>query len=124
MKSKMIKKADLILVVTVLMVSFLFLLLRNTGDSNPVATVTVDGTVVDTIELANIQENQVKSYLDGAVKLQVSKNEIQFHYSNCKSKTCVKTGVLRKNGDTAVCLPNKVLVCVKADGEKSQFQTF
>lgn len=124
MKNKIIKRADLILIVGILLASSLFLLLKNGNNLNPVATVTISGSVVDTIKLSEVGKSEIKSYLDGEVQLLVSKNEISFHHSSCKSQTCVNTGVLQKNGDTAACLPNKVLVSVNTEGQKGGFQTF
>lgn len=45
--------------------------------------------------------------------IRVEKGRIKFEEANCPDKICVHTGWLTNNGDLAVCMPNKVLVCIE-----------
>ena len=42
--------------------------------------------------------------------------------ADCPDKLCVKQHAISSNGETIVCLPNKVVVEIE-DGESSQFDT-
>ena len=53
-------------------------------------TVTIDGSVRNTIEI------------DG--------RSVRFSESTCPDQVCVRTGTLTRAGQTAVCLPNRVIV--------------
>ena len=53
-------------------------------------TVTIDGNVQNVIEI------------DGRT--------IRFSKSTCPDQVCVRTGALTRSGQTAVCLPNRVIV--------------
>lgn len=53
-------------------------------------TVTIDGNVQNVIEI------------DGRT--------IRFSESTCPDQVCVRTGTLTRSGQTAVCLPNRVIV--------------
>lgn len=124
MKNNLLKKADVILIAVILGVLAIFLMSQSTESKNMVATISIDGKIVDTIDLSTVDENHIKSYLDGDVQLEIGKDKIAFLSSSCHSQICVDTGILDKSGDTAVCLPNKVLVTVKGTGSKNQFQTY
>jgi hypothetical protein len=43
----------------------------------------------------------------------VEKGRIRFEKSDCPNQICVNSGWLDKNGNIAVCLPNKVIVSVE-----------
>mgnify|MGYP001028459574 FL=1 len=53
-------------------------------------TITIDGSVTNTIEI------------DG--------RSVRFSQSTCPDQVCVRTGTLTRSEQTAVCLPNRVIV--------------
>ncbi len=104
---------------TVLIVGALFCagsLLRPDRDGAVVATVTLDNQEVLTVDLQGA-EDQEFSILDKTGKditFQIKDHAIRFLHSDCPDKICVNTGFLRKDGDIATCLPNKVILTVSA----------
>lgn len=74
--------------------------------------ITQDGNLVLEIKLSLIREPV--DYLiygkDGNIVVHLSSDEVYIKESPCEDQICVKTGVLKKVGDGAVCLPNRVVV--------------
>ena len=92
MKRKLISRRDLILFALIgvlILLSVLIPKIINGGEKY--VTVTIDG---DT-------------------------GEAYFLESDCKDKTCIKSGKLKNSGDVSACLPNKTVLSVK--GEKTSF---
>ena len=86
-----------------------------------VAVVEQDGAVVRRIDLDR-QARDEEIDLGGPyhVKLLAEPGAISFLSSDCRDKTCVRTGKLTKPGQTAVCLPARISVRLES-GEKAAF---
>lgn len=93
---------------------FLFPLLNS--DEGATAVVWHNGEQVTEIDLSAVRESYELTV--GGCVLSVSRGEIRFLSADCPDGLCVKSGALSKNGDTAACLPNKVVV--KIENRKTQ----
>lgn len=116
--NKLIKKADIILIVLLLLVCAA-LLIPKQFDKTPVkAVVYKDGKVVKEIDLSSVKE-PYDFDLGSTPKavLKVENGSICYSYADCHDKLCINSGKLSKPGDTAACLPSKTLVVI--EGEKS-----
>ncbi len=71
-----------------------------------------------TAELDKVNETTVFSPVDG-VEIEISKDGIRFVSSTCKSQQCVNCGLLTKAGQSAVCIPNKVMITLTSSGSNS-----
>ena len=69
-----------------------------------------DGTVVKTIALTDTVQETVT--VEGAVTnhIQVTAEGVRFAESDCPDQVCVRSGLLTRAGQSAVCLPNRVIV--------------
>jgi len=78
------------------------------------AVITQNRRLVERIELDNVSESRIIK-LGGKYNeiIIVEKGRIKFKEADCPDKICVKTGWLEKPGDTAVCLPNRVVVKIE-----------
>jgi hypothetical protein len=58
--------------------------------------------------------------LDGAYhdKIRAEKGKIRFIEADCPDKVCVHTGWLTKAGQTAACIPNRVLIKIVGESEQ------
>ena len=74
------------------------------------AVIQYDGKTVKTVSLTEDQEFSLKE--DPTVHFQVKDGAIAFVDSSCPDKICEHTGFLSKSGQTAACLPKKVLLKV------------
>lgn len=50
--------------------------------------------------------------IDGSVQniIEIDDRTVRFSESTCPDKVCIRTGTLTRAGQTAVCLPNRVIV--------------
>lgn len=79
-----------------------------------VAIIKVNGAILYRIDLEDVKESWdiVLSDNSGEV-IRVEKGRIRFLSADCPDNLCVKSGWLSKKGDTAVCLPNRVLIKIE-----------
>lgn len=111
MMKKFIKKGDIIIIVCVLVICALMFLPRLFNKSGTlVATVYENGEITHEIELDKITESY-ELKINGGVLL-LENGAVSYIEADCPDKICVKTGTLRKGGDTASCVPNKTVVKV------------
>lgn len=110
------KKSDGILIGAALLCALLCLLPRLfRSDASPVAVVTSDGDVVAEIVLDGAQERTIRV---GGVTVFVKDGEIGFLESDCPDKICVRTGALRRAGESAACVPNRVAIVIRGEKRK------
>lgn len=112
-----IKKGDVVLIVSLgLICVLLFALPLFSADKAAVAAVWHNGEKIQEIDLSTVNESYELTV--GGCVLLVEEGSIRFSDADCPDKLCVRSGKLSKNGDTAACVPNKVVVVIE-NGEKS-----
>ena len=77
-----------------------------------IAQVSVDGAVVETLDLSKDTEITVTSSNGGTNHLIVKDGEIWCSEASCPDKVCVHQGKKHLNSDTIVCLPNQMIVTI------------
>ena len=105
------KKMDLILVFTVLVLAIGGLLVYNMLGQKEAGRVVVevDGEVFGEYKLFENQEVLINE----TNILLIENGVVNMYEANCPDQICVKHVPISKNGETIVCLPNKVVVTVK-----------
>ncbi len=112
-----IKKGDVILIASLaLLCILLFLIPVFSQGKAAVADVWQNGEKIKEIDLSTVEESYEMSV--GGCILLVQRGSIRFLDADCPDKLCVRSGTLSKNGDTAACVPNKVVVIIE-NKEKS-----
>gem|GEM_PF-78860 len=83
--------------------------------------ITVNGEVFlnHPMYLYSTPQRYVLPTKDGQVVIDISSEEARISASDCPDQICVKQGALKKIGDGAVCLPNRIVVQIVA-GEKGE----
>ncbi len=113
---KIIRRADLaVAAVLLLLCAALFILFRSGGGTT--AVVTVGGETLYEIDLSEVSEPYTLS-LDCGVTIAVSPGKIAFADADCPGRDCVRRGAISKPGQSAACLPNRVLI--RIDGRASK----
>ena len=111
------KKMDLVLVLTVAVLAIGGLLVYNVlGQKEAgLVVVEVDGEVFGEYKVFENQEVLINE----TNVLLIENGVVNMYEANCPDQICVKHVPISKNGETIVCLPNKVVVTVKeaATGE-------
>lgn len=117
-----LKFGDFIIVGMVAMLAIGSLLLGmgpklSTGSET--AEVWQNGRLVRVINLGSLS-SPLEFELDGAYhdKLIAEKGRIRFAWADCPDKVCVNTGWLTKPGQSAACVPNRVLVKIVGASEQ------
>ena len=110
----MIKKADILLFVCLLIfgiaVSWLSLSGGMTGEN---VRVTVDGQLYGIYPLSEDREIEIKQ--NGHTNhITIKDGKVSMTSSTCKNQVCVQTGTISHTKDSIACLPNRVIVEIKA----------
>lgn len=98
----------LVIICTFVGLSFFFL--REVGDS---VTVTVDGKGYGTYALSNDVTVEIKN-TDGVVTniLIIKDGKAHVEYASCPDGICVAHKPISREGESIVCLPNRVVITV------------
>lgn len=114
MEIKLFRKGDIAVIAAIVAAALIFAYTSISGGDNLQAVITVDGKVVETVDLSSAKERIVITPDTQPKVVIVAENgEICFESAECEDKLCVNTGSLKKGGDTAVCLPAKTVITVE-----------
>lgn len=128
-KIKLFSRYDLLVLIAISAIAIIFLLPNVFGNNDSLtATITVDGEVVETVELNKISGvREMSLQCTPAVKVRMETGKIRVIDADCEDKLCVNCGWLDSDGAMAVCLPAKVVISVdgtKADSEAPDVITY
>ncbi len=112
---KLLKKSDAVIIIILLVCSVSFIIYSKENKKSVTAQIICSGETVETIDLDSVSESYDIPLRDGRVVVRVEKDAIYFKQSDCRDKLCVKSGKLENPGDTAACLPEKVVITLSGD---------
>ena len=109
---KILGKRDMILTAAILLIAAAVFGFNYVSHRTPAATaqISVDGKVVEILDLSKDTELTVTSPGGGTNHLIVKDGEIWCSEASCPDKVCVHQGKKHLSSDTIVCLPNKMVV--------------
>ena len=118
---KLLKKADIVLIV--LFFGFSLVPLAKFGQSKAAcfAEVRQDGQVIERIQLTGhvgITELNVSYKSDTQEHhnhIRVKNETIAIDEADCPDKICVQTGAISKPGEIIACLPHKLIIEIKSE---------
>ena len=110
MKSRLIKKTDIIVSLVLLCAGVLVFVLLGKGDGRT-AVIEYNGKTVKEIDLDSVKDEYSFTF-DGDVSVEftVNKDGIRFSASGCPDGICMDFGAISKPGQTAICAVAKVSV--------------
>ncbi len=118
----MLKKGDLLLVAVLLLLvaaGYFFASGRTNSSGGRIAVIKQGEEVIGTIDLEKVKEAQrITVSGDYTNVILVEKGRIRFETADCPDKVCVKTGWLTREGNIAVCLPNRVIVKIQGENDE------
>ncbi|APH17514.1 NusG domain II-containing protein [Clostridium botulinum] len=91
---------------------------------NAVAVIKQNGKIIEKVDLSKVKEKrQLKiNYNDKDHKgyniIEIDKGSIRFIDADCPDKVCIKSGVLKKPGETAACLPHKLIITIEKNDKE------
>lgn len=124
----MLKKGDLILVAFILAIVAAgfagFRLYSSTGGAN-IAVIKQNNEIIRKINLDLVSKPE-KLVVPGKYNnvILIEKGRIRFEESDCPDGVCVNTGWLNRKGQTAVCLPNRVIIKIEGSSEEIDGTTY
>lgn len=106
------KKHDFLLVTAVLLIAVLTGAWYYFTHRTPAvrAEVTVDGTLVEILDLSKDQEITIQGARGGTNHLIVQNGEIWCSEASCPDSVCIHQGKQSLDGSLIVCLPNLMIV--------------
>lgn len=112
-------KKDWILIIIILFVAFMSFLLHEIvgGKGAGCVTVKVQGEITGVYSLSKDQEIEIN---DGTNILVIKNGSADMIRADCPDKLCVNQKAISKNGESIICLPNKVVVTIDSS-ENSEF---
>ncbi|KAF1297968.1 hypothetical protein BAU15_08670 [Enterococcus sp. JM4C] len=123
-KKSRLKPWDIVIITGLILVSFAPLVvfaLQQESDTEPSVTkqavLRVDGEEIKTFDLIEGQESYTYTYEDehGDYNvIEVSDGMIRIKEADCGDQICVRQGWAKKNGETRVCLPHKLVLEVQS----------
>lgn len=114
-QTKKVPKADIIVISVILLGALLFLLFSLLGKKpGTLVVVEVSGIAVGEYSLS---EDGIYILNGGTNTLVIENGEAYLSDANCPDHVCVKTGKIKYVGQTIICLPNRLSVTIKGDGE-------
>lgn len=113
-------KGDKILVIVLIIFSFLFAYYMATVNKNlekKYVSIQINGEEINTIEFSKdiIGETYVLETEFGRNVLQFGDGEVKIIEASCPDQLCVKQGKIGQVGQLIVCLPNRLVVEIKAN---------
>ena len=109
------KKNDLILAAAVIAaaaVILAFQYFRQDGSEQRVA-ITVDGEAFGTYDLTEDQTVEIS----GTNRLIIENGTARMEWADCPDQLCVNHRAVDKNGESIICLPNKIVVAIESSDE-------
>lgn len=113
-------KRDKILIMVLALIALVsFAIIHFAGNVNRVtaAEISADGKLVHRIELHNLtqlKEFTVQGPL-GPTVIQVRQGEARILHSPCPDKICVRMGWIKMPGQSAICIPNRILLHIVSE---------
>lgn len=118
-------KAMLSVFLVMLVLLSLSHLMRKAGEPhNARAVIFQDGKVIRELDLSRIPEGKEEKlrieFRGGWNVLTLKRNGIAVTEASCPDHDCVRVGELTRNGDSAVCLPNRLSVRFRSSHLREQ----
>ncbi len=113
------KKKDILLIIVIFAVAFLAYYLHEMIGTKGAGSVTVkvNGVIEGSYSLGEDQEIEING---GTNRLIIKNGKADMEAADCPDKLCVNQKAVSKNGESIICLPNKVIVEVESS-ENGEF---
>ncbi len=106
---------EIIMTASLVLFAVISLIILNlTRTQGAYAEVRESGVIVATYPLNIDREYTLK---DGKNILVIKDGYAYMDYAECPDRTCVKTGKISKTGESITCLPNKISVVIRGEGD-------
>ncbi len=106
------KPLDLLIIGAVALLALLMIYFFGPGDTGATAVILIDGREAASYPLSGpVQEIEI-----GPCRFRIGDGKAQFLSSDCPDQICVHMGTLTHAGQSAACLPRRVLLEIRGKG--------
>ncbi len=118
--NKIVTKADLILIVLLMILGIvpLFFIFTNDNVGNKI-NIDVNKTRYGTYSLKKNQTIRIKQPNGHVNIVEIKNGKARMKYSTCTNQNCVHQGDIESENQNIVCLPNKVIVTVDSSDDSN-----
>ncbi len=115
----MLKKGDIIIFAVILAIILfssigVYYYKFDKNDIQKVAIIKQGDVVIEKIFIDDLNElKEIKIFGNDNVIIHAEKGRIRFYKSDCPDRICVNSGWISKRGETAVCLPYKIIIKIE-----------
>lgn len=113
-------KILILILIIIALTSYTAIHLWGMGQQGKTAEIFADGKLVQHIDLQNVtrqKEFSVQGPL-GKTVVQVQNGKARIVSSPCPDKICVRMGWVKMPGQSAICIPNQVLLRINSKNDK------
>ncbi len=113
-----LRKADILLISVIVLVSVFttFFIITGENDKGDTVEIYVNNKIYGEYSMSEPQEIEVKNGNKVNI-VKIDDKGVRVKHSNCKNNNCVNQGYITSKGSNIVCIPNRVLIKVKGEGE-------
>lgn len=118
-KRKLIGRRDLVLLAVFLVIGLILLAWWQfrPAAAGGIAEVAVDGEVVAELPLSEDAEMVIEGYGGGENTLVIRDGEADIISASCPDGVCVRHRAVSRDGESIICLPNRVVVTIRGGEE-------
>lgn len=114
----MLKTRHAIAAVVILLLCTAVLLLLRHGRSADIASITLDGVCIRTIDLRTAPDQEFTIESDcGFNTISIESGRLHITAADCPDQICVRSGWLAQAGLPLVCLPHRLVITLDADAQ-------
>lgn len=109
---------DIILLLVILLLAGTLFLCRRLGGNGQISHVEIrqDGTLIGTYELTEAQTIPVRCE-DGYNLIQIAEGQVSVTDADCPDQLCRKQRSISHGGESIICLPHKLVICIRSEQE-------
>jgi len=113
-----ISKFDIVLISLVILFSVVFIAGLNHSrlgqlQASKIALIYQNGKLLEKLSL---DKAEIVKILNGKMQIEAQKGKIRVLSADCPQHLCMNMGWIQHNGQTIICVPNKVVIEVKSTG--------
>lgn len=120
-ETKRLRRNDVIFIVVLLVVvaiaAVCLYFFSTEGDA---VTVSVDGTVIATYPLHVNRVEEIHTGTDGVNRLVIQDGKAYVEWASCPDGICAAHRPIHRQGESIICLPNKVVIAVQTTDHANQ----
>lgn len=127
MERRLFDRRELPVLLLIALAAGLWLILSRTGQEGTTAVVERGGEAVLKRELSQLSQPELVEIAgENGVTLTVelSSEGARVVEANCPDKTCQCAGLLTRAGESAVCLPGRIVLRLEGRGQRTDAQTY